>query len=130
MLQKHLASGSSPWILIAQIKTPTLIKASGGKPMKIYLKGHQYFNQHLMQRKMKPSLHKTFNYYHFVCFKKRNITFFSSPHYGYIMEISAVHRFNLPLLLQWISRKQHDFASMDDLRHLHSHSQHQNFRCR
>jgi hypothetical protein len=28
-IAKHLASGSSPWLLMAQIKTPTLIRASG-----------------------------------------------------------------------------------------------------
>jgi hypothetical protein len=51
-----------------------------------------------MQGKVKPGLHKTFEYYHFVCLRKRNIILSSSPHYGYIMEIFALHRFNLPLL--------------------------------
>jgi hypothetical protein len=51
-----------------------------------------------MQGKPKPSLHKTFEYHYSVYFKKRNSTLSPSPHYGYIMEIFAIHRFNLPLL--------------------------------
>jgi hypothetical protein len=79
-------------------KNSNFNQSVGSKLMKLYLKYFQHFDHHLMQGKTKLGLHKTFKYHHFICFRKRNNALSSSPHYGYIMEIFALHRFNLPLL--------------------------------
>jgi hypothetical protein len=54
--------------------------------MKVYFECLQYFNQHLVQWEMKPSLHEAFKNQHFICFGKRNSTFSPSPRYRYIMK--------------------------------------------
>jgi hypothetical protein len=72
-------------------------KSFGGNLMKVYLKRLQDFDQHLVERKAKPSFHEAPEDYHFIPFWQRNGVFSFSPHYSNIMKIFAFHYFNLTL---------------------------------
>jgi hypothetical protein len=72
MLQKHLASGSSPWLL--------MVDSFGSKLMKVNFKGFQNFDQHFVQRESKPNFHEASENHHYVSFGKRNIILPSGPH--------------------------------------------------
>jgi hypothetical protein len=72
-------------------------KSFGGNLMKVYPKCFQNFNQHLVERKAKPSFHEAPKDYHFITFWQGNNVFSSSPHYRHIMKVFAFHCFNLTL---------------------------------
>jgi hypothetical protein len=65
--------------------------------MKEYLKCLQNLNQHLVERKAKPSFHEALENHYLISLGKGNNAFSLSPHYGNIMKIFAFHRFNLSL---------------------------------